>query len=155
VIAIRLARADDFSALVALDAVASGDVARREAIADWIALGRCHVATDEAGDTVGYVALTRSFFRSPFIEMLQVARAALRQGIGRALMRHCVALTAVDQKLWTSTNRSNTPMQAPLWQLGFVQAGTFEHLDPGDPELIYLRWPAAGGGVTPVESAAR
>ena len=88
------------------------------------------------------MALTRSFFRSPFIEMLQVDKTARRAGLGRALISRCIALTPADQKLWTSTNQSNTPMQALLPQLGFVRTGMFEHLDPGDPELIYLRWPS-------------
>lgn len=138
---IRPAAAGDLAALVALDAIAANDAPRRDAIAEWIVAGQCHVAVGSDGAPLGYVALTRSFFRSPFIEMLQVARAARRQGIGRDLVRHCVALTPADEKLWTSTNQSNTSMQALLPQLGFVQTGMFEHLDPGDPELIYLRWP--------------
>lgn len=141
---IRLATASDVAALVALDSIAAGSADRREAIAEWTALGQCHVALD-AGVHVGYVALTRSFFRSPFIEMLMVAASARRTGVGRALLEHCISLTAPQLKLWTSTNQSNTPMQALLPQLGFVQTGIFEHLDPGDPELIYLRWPAAAG----------
>ena len=138
---IRPAVAGDLTALVALDAIAASDLARQEAIADWMASSQCHVAVDAGDLPIGYVALTRSFFRSPFIEMLQVAKAARRQGIGRQLVKHCIGLTPADKKLWTSTNQSNTPMQALLPQLGFVPCGMFEHLDPGDPELIYLRWP--------------
>jgi len=138
---IRPAVAGDLAALVALDAIAASDAARREAIADWIRLGQCHVAVGDDGQPAGYVALTRSFFRSPFIEMLQVAKPARRRGIGRNLVRHCIDLTPAEQKLWTSTNQSNTPMQALLPRLGFIRCGMFEHLDPGDPELIYLRWP--------------
>jgi len=32
-------------------------------------------------------------------------------------------------------------LMAMLPQLGFVYCGMFEHLDPGDPELIYVRFP--------------
>jgi len=141
VVSVRPAATDDLAALITLDAIAARDAVKRADIADWIAQGQCHVAGD--GTPVGYLALTRSFFRSPFIEMLQVATSARRQGIGRLLIEHCIALTAPSEKLWTSTNQSNTPMQALLAQLGFVRAGVFEHLDPGDPELIYLRWPRA------------
>lgn len=145
-VTIRRGVAGDLEALIALDAIASHDMPRREAIAEWIAAGQCHVAIDDDGAALGYVALTTSFFRSPFIEMLQVGTAARRRGIGRDLVRHCIDLTPREQKLWTSTNQSNTPMQALLPQLGFVYTGMFEHLDPGDPELIYLRWP---GGRAP------
>lgn len=136
---------DDLSALVALDPVARRSEDRRTAIAEWIGLGQCHVARLD-GAPAGYVAFTTSFFRSPFIEMLMVGEGARRRGIGRTLIEHCIGLVPPDRKLWTSTNQSNTPMQALLPQLGFVQTGIFEHLDEGDPELIYLRWSGLPSG---------
>ena len=141
-LSLRLATAADIDALIAIDHVAAHSADRREAIAEWVALGQCHLA-ERDGAVAGYVALTRSFFRSPFIEMLVVSPDTRRQGIGRTLIQHCIALTPPGQKLWTSTNESNTPMRILLPQLGFIQTGMFEHLDPGDPELIYLRWPQA------------
>jgi len=138
---IRVATTADVPALIALDAIASHDVPRRDAIADWVARDQCHVAIGIDGTPAGYVALTRSFFRSPFIEMLQVKPSERRRGMARALVQHCIALMRGDAKLWTSTNQSNGPMQALLPQLGFVYCGMFEHLDPGDPELIYVRFP--------------
>jgi len=136
---IALATEADLAALVALDTIAARSPERREAIAEWIGLGQCHVVRLDTRPA-GYVARTHSFFRSPFIEMLMVADWARRRGLGRALVTHCIALTPPGDKLWTSTNLSNTPMQALLPQLGFVHTGQFEHLDPGDPELIYLHW---------------
>jgi ribosomal protein S18 acetylase RimI-like enzyme len=149
-LSIRPATAADVDALIANDHVASHSVDRREAIADWISLGQCHLAQRDRA-VAGYVALTRSFFRSPFIEMLMVGAAFRRSGIGRTLIEHCISLTPPDQKLWTSTNESNTPMRVLLPQLGFEQTGAFEHLDEGDPELIFLRWPS----VTSNQSGAR
>jgi GNAT superfamily N-acetyltransferase len=137
---IRLATPADVDALIAIDHVAAHSADRREAIAGWATAGEVHVAIRD-GAAVGYAAFTRSFFRSPFIEMLMVAPAARRSGIGRALIEYCIALTPGGEKLWTSTNESNMPMRRLLPQLDFVQTGMIEHLDPGDPELIYLRWP--------------
>ena len=141
-LSIRRAAAADLDALIATDHVATHSADRRAAIAEWVARGQCHLA-ERDGAVAGYVALTRSFFRSPFIEMLMVGTTFRRTGIGRALIEHCIAMTPADQKLWTSTNESNTPMRVLLPQLGFVQTGAFEHLDEGDPELIFLRWPEA------------
>ncbi len=141
-LSIRRATAADLDALIATDHVATHSADRREAIAEWVGLGQCHLA-ERDGAVAGYVALTSSFFRSPFIEMLMVAASARRAGVGRALIEYCIALTPPDQKLWTSTNESNTPMRALLPQLGFKQTGMFEELDEGDPELIFLRWPRA------------
>src|SRR5688572_25923615 len=101
-LSVRLAIAADIDALIATDHVATHSADRREAIAEWVALGQCHLA-ERDGIVAGYVALTRSFFRSPFIEMLMVAAAGRRTGIGRALIEHCIALTPADEKLWTST----------------------------------------------------
>jgi RimJ/RimL family protein N-acetyltransferase len=44
-----------------------------------------------------------------------------------------------DQKLFTSTNESNKPMQALLDQLGYERSGIVENLDEADPELIYFK----------------
>lgn len=140
-LAIRPATTADVDALIAIDHIAIHSADRRDAIAEWVTLGQCHLA-ERDGAVAGYVALTRSFFRSPFIEMLIVAGLYRRQGIGRTLIEHCIMLTPADRKLWTSTNESNTPMRALLPQLGFEQTGLFEHLDEGDPELIFLRWPS-------------
>ena len=138
-LSIRLATAADIDAVVG---IAPAGAERREAIAEWVQAGETHIAWRD-GFAAGYVVFTGSFFRSPFIELLVVAPAARRQGVGRALIEHCIALTPPDQKLWTSTNESNTPMRNLLPQLGFIQTGMFEHLDPGDPELIFLCWPQA------------
>jgi len=134
---IRLAIAADLDAVIG---IAPAGTERREAIAEWVHAGECQVLWQD-GMAAGYVVPTRSFFRSPFIEMLVVSPEHRREGIGRALVERCIGLVPPDEKLWTSTNQSNAPMRAMLPQLGFVQTGVFEHLDEGDPELIYLRWP--------------
>jgi ribosomal protein S18 acetylase RimI-like enzyme len=59
-------------------------------------------------------------------------------GVGRALLRHFVGECRTD-KLWTSTNQSNIPMQALLSAEGFQRSGIIENLEEGDPELIYFK----------------
>jgi ribosomal protein S18 acetylase RimI-like enzyme len=140
---IRLAIAADVAALAALDTVAAQNRERSAEIAAWVAAGACHVAL-EAERPVGYAALTRSFFHRPFLEMLMVAAAARRLGVGQALVRHCIGLVPSGEDLWTSTNQSNRPMQLLLEGLGFVRSGSVD-LDPGDPEFIF-RWPAGASG---------
>jgi hypothetical protein len=43
------------------------------------------------------------------------------------------------EKLFTSTNRSNTPMQSLLARTKFSQSGIVHNLDDGDPEIIYSK----------------
>jgi ribosomal protein S18 acetylase RimI-like enzyme len=134
-IAIRPATPADLPALIALDTIAADHPERREAIVSWIADGVCLVAEHE-GRVVGYAVLTHGFFHRPFVEMLMVAATARRAGIGQALLLHCAETAGAE--LWTSTNQSNAPMRALLARCGFVESGTIENLDPGDPELIFV-----------------
>ena len=132
---LRLATPADIDTVIG---IAPAGHERRAALSEYVHAGQCHILWhDDAA--AGYVVLTHSFFHSPFIELLVTSPALRRQGIGRALVQHCITIVPAGEKLWTSTNQSNTPMQALLPPLGFVHAGTIEGLDEGDPELIYLR----------------
>jgi len=134
---------DAVEALRALDPLAAIGSERADDIVAWVAAGQCHVAL-EADTIVGYAALSHGFFHQPFIELLMVAAARRRAGIGLALVRHCVGL-APTEKLWTSTNASNLAMQALLAKAGFVPSGRVDNLDPGDPELIFVHLPEVLG----------
>jgi GNAT superfamily N-acetyltransferase len=136
-IAIRPAGRGDIAALIAIDPLSLTEPSRRQSIAHWAAGGQCHLAVRD-DRPVGYVALTRDFFHQPFIEMLVVAEPHRRSGVGLALIEHCKGLVPVGEKLWSSTNRSNTPMRALFARTGFVESGIVENMDDGDPELIFL-----------------
>jgi GNAT superfamily N-acetyltransferase len=139
----RLAAPTDLAALVAIDTVRSPE--RSPEIAAWIAGDQCWLAVRD-GRVVGYAALTHGFYHRRFLEMLMVARGERRTGVGAALIAHCVTLLAPGEDLWGSTNQSNTPMQALFTRTGFEPSGRIDNLDPGDPELVFLRWgtPPAG-----------
>lgn len=70
------------------------------------------------------------------LELVMVDPRYRRTGIGQALIRYAMAICRTPQ-LWTSTNQSNTVMQALLARMGFVPSGTIEGLDADDPELMY------------------
>lgn len=136
-ITIRSAGRGDIPALVSIDPLSLTDIDRRQSIARWAAAGQCFVAI-RADQPVGYVAHTNGFFHQPFIEMLIVTEASRRSGVGLALVQHCIEQTPKELKLWSSTNASNGPMRALLGKAGFVQSGSIEGLDEGDPELVFL-----------------
>lgn len=50
-----------------------------------------------------------------------------------------VEAAASTAKLFTSTNESNNAMQALLMKRGYAMAGIINHLDPGDPELVFVK----------------
>jgi ribosomal protein S18 acetylase RimI-like enzyme len=141
-IEIRPAGAEDADALVALDSYAQVNPQRRAQIAVWIEAGQCFIA-ERDGDAVGYCVLTKAFFHSFFIEMLMVDEAERRSGIGTATLRHIIDQLPPGEKLWTSTNESNTPMRGLLARLGFAESGQIDNLDEGDRELVFVRLPVS------------
>lgn len=136
-IMIRPAGRGDIAALIAIDPLAMADANRRQSIAQWAAAGKCFLAVRD-DKPVGYVALTRAFFHQPFVELLIVAEADRRSGVGLALLAHCIEQTPDGEKLWSTTNQSNLAMQGLLAKGGFIRSGVIENLDEGDPELVFL-----------------
>jgi ribosomal protein S18 acetylase RimI-like enzyme len=136
---VRGARSDDVEAIEALDPRASVDEERRRFIRQAVAEGSAFVA-EHGGDAgvVGYVVLEHTFFGHGFVSMLVVHPDHRRAGVGSTLMRH-LERACRSARIFTSTNRSNRPMQALLEGLGYVRSGIVDDLDPGDPELVYSR----------------
>src|SRR5207302_5881579 len=98
--------------------------------------GRLLVAEVD-GELVGYAAQGR-FFGYDFLELLAVRPDKRRQGIATALIR-AVEARSSSGKLFTSTNRSNTPMRKLCDRLGFHPSGVAENLDTDDPDLIHFK----------------
>jgi GNAT superfamily N-acetyltransferase len=131
----------DIARLRDFDPMARQDADRRALLARWTAEGDVQIGMLD-GDVVGFAVVTEHFFHQPFIELVMVGESHRRRGYGRALVGHCVDLFP-GGKVWTSTNESNTPMQALLAQSGFSSSGRIDNLDPGDPELIFVHLPGA------------
>jgi len=138
---IRQAQNGEIAFLRTLDTMAVLGNERHGQIAMWVTSGVCRTALLD-GDIAGYAISNHSFFHQRFIELVLVAKAYRRQGIGLALVRDALERNA-GEKVWTSTNRSNAPMQALLAKAGFVESGQIDNLDEGDPELIFVRLPAS------------
>ena len=134
---VRPAYSQDLAGLVALDQDAHAESPRIELLRRAIDSRTCFVASD--GELIlGYAILEYSFYRNGFIPLLYVRPESRRQGVGtglfRALEGHCET-----PKIFTSTNQSNAPMIAFLKTLGYEPSGIIHNLDPGDPELVYVR----------------
>ena len=129
----REASAEDLRAVVALDPLRGGRAALLERrLADQRLL-----VADAAGEIVGYAAMGM-FFEYDFLGLLFVRPQSRRKGVGTALIG-AVEARSRTPKLFTSTNQSNTAMQALCDSLGFEACGMVEGLDEGDPELFYLK----------------
>jgi GNAT superfamily N-acetyltransferase len=131
------AAAGDPDAVLALHGESMSEPAR-EKLRRSVEAGDCFVACDERESVLGYAAFDYSFFSCGFIRMLYVDAAHRRTGAGKELMHHCETLCRTE-KLFTSTNLSNLPMQSLLAKLGYTLSGVIENLDEGDPELVYFK----------------
>jgi GNAT superfamily N-acetyltransferase len=129
----RLAVLDDLPVVLPMDALG-----REALLRDAIANEACWLAFYE--DKPAAFAIQKGdFFGYPFIELLVVDTALRRRGIGLAMLVHLADHCPAD-RLFTSTNASNKPMQCLLDRAGFVPCGQIDALDAGDPELVYVKW---------------
>ena len=92
---------------------------------------------------VGFAIVTRHFYGFPFVDLLHVNQAHRREGVGQALMDHCEAAHDAD-RIFTSTNESNAPMRRLLAKADWSVSGLIENLDPGDPELVFVKFKDPG-----------
>ncbi len=86
---------------------------------------------------VGFVLFDYRFFDQGWIELMIIAEKYRRQGIVQTL--DLISKQAKTNKVFTSTNQSNGPMQKALSKAGFTFAGELIGLDDGDPELFYYK----------------
>jgi GNAT superfamily N-acetyltransferase len=124
------------SQLMDLDLLAQTDPRRAQQIRDALRSDACWIATqDEA--VLGY-AIRGEFFDHDFLQLLYVAAAHRRRGVGRALVDALERARRSDC-LFTSTNTSNAAMRELLVRRGYIASGVVHNLTPDDPELIFMK----------------
>jgi GNAT superfamily N-acetyltransferase len=121
-----------------LDPRVGSDLTRRELVDAALAARRCWVA-ERAGQVIGYGVLTKNFFNRNFIELIYVAHDARRSGAGSALLS-AIERAVTSDRIFTSTGESNAPMRALMEKRGYKPSGRIENLDPGDPELVFVKF---------------
>jgi GNAT superfamily N-acetyltransferase len=137
-IQVRLAGTRDRRALPEIDPNVARDLDRRHAIDSAIAARHCWIA-DYAGQPAGYGLASRNFFSRDFIDLIYVAEFARRSGVGDAILA-AIENACGAASIFTSTNESNAPMRALLKSRDYHPSGRIENLDPGDPELVYVKF---------------
>ncbi|SFX43772.1 Ribosomal protein S18 acetylase RimI [Janthinobacterium lividum] len=134
----RAALPGDVEAMLACDAYAQAHASRGDAVRAAVGQGHCQVAI-RAGQVAGYVLTRDDFFDYGFVSLVVVSPAHQRRGVGVGLLAAAEA-ACTTAKLFTSTNQSNLAAQRLFASAGFVRSGQIDHLDEGDPELVYMKW---------------
>jgi ribosomal protein S18 acetylase RimI-like enzyme len=134
---VELATDSDTISLWKIDRLVPGSSERRSALNSAIGSDHCFKATDE-GEVRGFMILEANYDGHAFISFLVVHPGHRREGIASALMRYAESVAPTD-KLYTSTNASNTEMQRLCEALGFVRDQTIETFDDEDREIVYIK----------------
>jgi len=135
---VRPAQISDSAALKALDSAVASDGARADAIDRWLKEDEVVLAEVDAV-IVGYAVLARRrFLDYDTLQMLVVEERYRGQRIGEMLLRHVQGLSLTD-RFFATTNLSNYPMQRMLRRLGYIGCGFIDELDPGDPEIVFVK----------------
>ena len=132
----RIANQEDIQEIVSLGGGFDQD--RLEVIQSAIDSGNCWVSGRSSTIESFIVLGPKSFFQRDFVQLLFVKPSARRRGMASALFENVESVASTD-KLFTSTNQSNNEMQALLKKRGYTIAGIINHLDPGDPEMIFVK----------------
>lgn len=137
---IRPAAEADAAPIAAIDTAGGSpqDAHRAALVPELLRLGMSWIAEAD-GAAAGYVIVSKRFFSRPFVELLGIDPAWRGRGVGTELMAHCEAAHDGDA-LFTSTNQSNAAMRALLAKAGYKPSGVIENLDPGDPELVFVKF---------------
>jgi GNAT superfamily N-acetyltransferase len=136
-IEIRKAVEGDADGIISFDHVAQREEQRRSFILDSVRNGTAWVGVLD-DRVVGYAVLEYTFYGRGFISMLYMHPEHRGNGFGTALVQHLEGVCRTE-KLFTSTNESNRPMQGLMAKLEYSCSGIINNLDPGDPEIVYFK----------------
>jgi RimJ/RimL family protein N-acetyltransferase len=120
-----------------LDQIEHFKLKRVEKIDKAILAGECFIITEDQS-SIGYVIFDYRFFDQGWIELIIIDEKYRGKGIAGKVFNLLCEQCKTD-KVFTSTNRSNTRMQRALVKANFTFAGELNGLDDGDPELFYYR----------------
>lgn len=134
---VRRGEAADAAEIKALDTIVPLDPRRAESIDNWLERDVVFVAELE-GKVVGYGVFNHDFFRQGNVDMLMLHPDYRGQRIGERLLQ-ALEQACDTPKLFCTTNVSNHRMQRLLSRQGFAACGFIDELDPGDPELVYVK----------------
>jgi RimJ/RimL family protein N-acetyltransferase len=140
-ISLRKAKSDDRSVVVDFDYTLDKDehikLNRVEKITKAISNDECFLILVDNKE-VGFVIFDYRFFDQGWIELIIINEKYRGKGVG-GIVFDLLCEQCKSDKVFTSTNRSNTQMQRALTKADFTYAGEINGLDEGDPEWFYFK----------------
>jgi ribosomal protein S18 acetylase RimI-like enzyme len=134
---VERARAKHLDAMIEINQAAAPKWHRRKLLKAALQEKRAFIAI-MGRIPAGFLVWTKDFYSHYFIDLVIVHPEMRRKGVAQALLK-AVETMCAGNKLFTSTNRSNTTMQKVLRTSGYIKAGFISCLDRGNPEWIYYK----------------
>lgn len=134
VITVRFAVSTEIEKILAIGPPADSKQTLVQSAADH---GECFVA-EKNGVLLGYGVMNYGFFERGFVPLIYIDTAHRRSGIATRLFDEFEQRCKTD-RIFTSTNLSNLPMQAFLVSRRYVLSGVIQDLDEDDPEMFYSK----------------
>jgi ribosomal protein S18 acetylase RimI-like enzyme len=138
---IRRAVIGDSTSIREIDTVVPIDKFRSGMIEKWLEKDIVLVAAID-NRIVGYGVFNHEFLHQSQVDMLMISKDYRHKEIGTQLLlsleKYCDT-----PKMYVTTNLSNHPMQNLLIRNGYKSCGLINELDPGDPELVFVKFPKA------------
>ena len=109
--------------------------ARHALVQSAVGRSECLVAV-ESGTVVGYGVMNHQFFERGFVSLIYVETTQRRRRVSSSFFDE---FERKSDRLFTSANISNLPMQQFLVSRGYVLSGVVQDLDKDDPEIFYSK----------------
>lgn len=91
-----------------------------------------------------YAWIYEYFFGHTFLAYLAVQPQYRRNGLAGMILSE-TERRAVTDRVFSSTNASNSAMQAVFARHQWRRCGEIDELDPGDPEIVYVKYVTSRG----------
>jgi ribosomal protein S18 acetylase RimI-like enzyme len=145
-IKIRKALLKDALSIISIDTNVPINSSRGKMIEKWLQNDIVLVAEID-NQIIGYGVINHEFFRQSQIDMLMISKEYRGKRIGENIL-HSLEKFADTNKLFITTNLSNHSMQKLLLRIGYKPCGYIDELDPGDPELVFVKYIVKRGKIT-------
>jgi GNAT superfamily N-acetyltransferase len=134
---LRLGVPADAEAIKSVDSMVAVDPARAPFFEQWLCEDTVVVAELD-GQLVGFGVYNHGFFHQSQVERLMIHPDYRGKRIGGQLLEALEQMCDTP-KLFVATNLSNHRMQKLLLRKGYTACGYIDELDPGDPELVFIK----------------
>lgn len=139
---IEMANVNDLERIIDIDSETVGHRNREEYLRKSIINERCIIAKVES-NIQGFLVFSDDFFEQSFINLIMISKDKRKNGVGTSLLKYFERIASTE-KIFSSTNKSNSIMHKVFIKNGYLESGFIDNLDEGDPEIVFFKKKSTG-----------